>query len=371
MNRIESRFATIACQAFFRRAGVVCGLLLGLSPHPAQAQLHVVHGSVGSSHRVTTQKAFTMPGFYNWINGPTYKLSGEAQVGAGKADYETPWTSKLTTVTYPGLPPMAFGTNEFEGRGLIGAYHSYRSYASSGIKTDPLGITLSVGPVDAGLVAGVQAELEVEAGIEPIDPPGWSVYTYAQANVYDPFAFHNFDPDDALQLSSTLKAGGAFSVQGDPAHLLHSLIASTDIPGLELLYRLDITANGTGSFTGTAADAKVDVSFLSNPSLGLLDADVIASILNALTFDDAAGQFVLTADVTLFNGLIAIPDNVRDFNLSLNEVGIASNTTIPPIVGPGGTVSQVPEPSSLTLLLAGLLPLLALRKRAGLRRTQR
>lgn len=316
------------------------GLLLTcLLVSPCKAQVWVIQDEVGTRNKVDTKNSLAFP-VMDWIGAVTYKLAGDARVGNRTDVYDDPWKNKLSVPS----PPIALGTNDLDSASASGSHLTYVAAATSSIETKPISLGVTLESVNVGLLMGAQAKMQVQASISPIDPQG-NPGLYAEAFVYDPFAFTDFPSDDAVHLSTALQKGDHFSVQGAGGQFQHSLVATTDVPGLETLYRLDITGMGTGLFTGTAADTDVTVAFISNPVLGLSDADITAAILRALMYSPAARQFEFTSDVTLFDGLMEIPDSVRDFHLALTESAIATNQALPP---PG---SSVPEPSGLTFLI--------------------
>lgn len=298
---------------------------------------------------VTTKKSLTFqfvpapPSPYEWLFGPQYRLEGMAVVNKKLKDYDTGWISKLDTNI------LATGREDSRSVSVVGFAFTYKATAKSSIETNPIGVGFSVGDVDLGFVIGVKSKMEVEATVEPLDPSP-TINTSALAFVHDPFYITNFPSDDALALSSTLRAGDILKLQWESGTLLRSLVASTDIPGMETLYRLDMTMTPTGLFTGTSADVDLDVSFMSHPSLGISDADVIAAVLNALVYNDTGGYYEFISDVTLFDGFVEIPDHIHDFKLAIDEAGLVSTSSVSSIPCSPVPTPVVPEPSSLLLM---------------------
>ena len=299
-------------------AHILAYSLLGVSMAPCWAGPLALLQDVGSVHEVSTEVSPTPGSFLNAFIGADYILSGEVQVGQATDKYETPPTTKLQVFQIPQLPPFVVGVDDSEGRGVTDRFHNYSSAAESSISTTPLGITGSQVGIDLGVVFGVKATLEVKADIEPIDPQTRPLLL-AQALAADPFLFTKLAPADALGLSSSLRTGDSFSVQEATDSVLNSMVVSTDIPGLETLYRLDILATGTGASTGSAADTALQIRFAANPLLGISDATITQAVLNSITFDNSAEQFVFTADVSLFDGLVQIPDQVNEFHLFITQ----------------------------------------------------
>lgn len=301
------------------------------------------HGAVavlsqaGSKHQVYTQNSFTTAGLYNRIFGPTYKLKGQAIAGTSEMNYETPWNTKLNVL---GPTPIVYGVTQTESRQVYG--EGWRSKAESGIKTTPLGLTLQGGPISLGLIVGAVAELSVTAEIESIDPhPDAPIL--AEAFVHDPFFFENLQPEDQLVLSSTLSSGDSLEMVGLKDSVVHrTLMATTDIPGLELLYQLEMVATDSGEFTGSQDDVHLEIDFSSNPVLGLSDDDVIGSLISAMQYDSAIRGYSLSSDFTIFGSAIDIPDSVSAFSLSITEHVSA-------------TVVAVPEPGTFGFLLTATI----------------
>jgi hypothetical protein len=79
-------------------------------------------------------------------------------------------------------------------------------------------------------------------------------------------------------------------------------------------------------------------------------------VLNSITFDNSAEQFVFTADVSLFDGLVQIPDQVNEFHLFITQSATSSNTplALPPFPSGPQPPAVVPEPNTMMLLVAGL-----------------
>jgi hypothetical protein len=349
MNRIR--------QHILRSASLLtcCSLLAGLSAAPCWGGTFALQQQVGSAHRIQTNDSFAPGSAVNWVFGPTFRLQGEVAVGLSRDQYETSPTTKLSVFQVPlPLPPLVLGDEASESRSVRDVFANYQSTATSTIKTDPIGLSGEIGGVELGVVGGVRATMEVQANIEPIDPQTNPVL-FAQAFVFDPFPFANFAPEDVLLLTSALRTGDSFSVRADTDNLLNSLVVSTDIPGLETLYRLDILAAGTGTFTGTATDTTVHVRFAAHPLLSLSDTAITQAVRNSITFNDAAERFVVTSDVSLFTGAVQIPDHVRDFHLFITQSATSTNTLLAlPPVSFGSPATPVPEPASLVLLLAGV-----------------
>jgi hypothetical protein len=356
----------------------MAGFLLCSAVAPGFAQFIRTQIGAGSKNAVTTQNSLALPGLYNWFLGATYQLYGDTQVGQYKG-YSTPEANKINIYI---TPVGQIGVGVVQKEDLTDFANGYLGEAMSSIKTRPLGVTIdlgaSVGGVSTGValgqVLGVSAELEVLAKISPLDPNPQKQVS-AAAGVDDPFVFTNFEPDDRLRLTSALRQGDTFQIQGTGS-LLRTLQAKTDVPGLETLYQMDILGEGTGQFTNTAADTDLTIRFVSNPILGLSDDAIESAIRDAMVFDTATGSFTFDSDVTLFDGWIDIPDNIRDFKLSLSELATASQETlhITPVTfdtpGQGGSPgASVPEPSGLALLFAGSsVGLLLVRKRRPARR---
>jgi hypothetical protein len=356
------------------QAMALAGILLCGTRTPSFGQFIRAQIGAGSKNAVTTQNSLALPGFYNWFYGATYQLYGDTQVGQYKG-YSTPETNKIGIYITP-FGQVGVGVNQKED--MTDFANGYLGEAMSSIQTRPLGVTIdiggSIGGVSTGVaygqVLGVAAEMGVLAKIDPRDPDPRKQVS-AAAGVNDPFFFTNFEPDDRLHLTSALRQGDTFQIQGTGS-LLRTLQAKTDVPGLGTLYQLDILGTGTGQFTNTAADTNLTIRFVSNPILGLSDDAIEAAIRDAMVFDPTLGYFDFNTDVPLFDNWIDIPDNVRDFKLSLSELATVSqeplqlDQVIFDTPGQGDSPgASVPEPSGVALLFAGTaVSLLVFRKRS-------
>ncbi len=311
----------------------------------SQAQVVIIINDARSAFNAGIKKSDTIDS-YGFVSTGVYKLQGNVQVSGAKDSYDDPFKFKLTI--------SGEGISDNDGRILLGPKATYQAAAQSFIMTTPVVQTISNTPIITGVTAG----MNVHVGIHPVDPQGHPLLL-AQAFVFDPYTFTNFPAEGALQISSVVQTGDSFSARGEDGVLHRTLVATTDIPGLETLYQLDIIARGNGKFTNTADDMDVEIDFTSNPALGISDSAVLAALHNALAYNAQQGWFEFTSDVPLFNGLVEIPDTVHDFHLALVEGSVAANQAPPP-PGPG-----VPEPSwsSFVVALGALGTLTGARRR--------
>lgn len=295
----------------------------------------------GSRHKVTTQDSFAAPGLYEWHVGPNYQLSGLARVIAPndierRDSYNSPWQPKLLTQIVPPFGTFASGVNareEVRPRSTAGSY----AHSLASIKTTPLSFGIPLQQVTVGILHGVVAELEVSATVEPGDWLGADTFSgKADAAANDPFPFTNFRPQDSLVLTSELTAGTRFGVRSAGTArggFSSTLVATTDIPGMEVLYELAIVGASSEDATDTESGGEFSVRFEAHSALGV-DAQAVAdSITAAIAFDPDEGEFILGNDIALFDGVIDIPDNVSNFTLYLTHS------------------AAIPEPGSLGLLL--------------------
>jgi hypothetical protein len=345
-------------KAALRVVMMIGSLAVSLAAVPCQGQFYAFQLEVGSEQKVTTKTLLSLPSVFAtpyFLLTSKYRLEGTAVVDDELKQYDSDWITKVDIG-----PAIAIGKEDSMSRSATDPAFSFNATAKSSIKTDPIGIGLSVGAMDVGLVIGIKSVMEVEATIAPLDPTDFTMQTSALAFVHDPFHFTNFSSDDALALTSILQAGDILKAQWGSGTVLRSLVASTDIPGMETLYRLDITATPTGLFTGTAADLNVAVSFTSDPALGISDADITAAVLNALVYNDTGGYYEFASAVTLFDGFIEIPDHIQDFSLAIDEIGLVSTRPITSVPWPPSPTPTpiVPEPSGLLLMVAATFAML-------------
>jgi hypothetical protein len=176
----------------------------------------------------------------------------------------------------------------------------------------------------------------------------------ARASVNDPWSFDVESFAFSFMESVTLNAGlsvQALAPAGATASALFSADSSTDLDGLGLLWSLSFSAN-------SGSPGPASFSFYSNPSLGLDDSAITATLEADISYDAASGTSTLTAPFSFSYDLTVPANSQPTFSSDVNyEVDGSS---------PGST----PEPLTCLLFGSGLMVISLLKRRsvAALRR---
>lgn len=173
----------------------------------------------------------------------------------------------------------------------------------------------------------------------------------ARATVYDPFHFFDLASGEVLSLGIRLHAGDRFAVAGEQMAMHNVFAVTSTLPGQEQLFTFTLSGRGTG--LGGDQGTAYDVDVVANPLLGLDSAAVRQSVLDAIVWDATEGAYLLTSDVPLFVGDIAVPDGTTAFELTADY---------------SSSLTAVPEPGTWAQLLAGVALLGGLQARRSVRR---
>lgn len=230
------------------------------------------------------------------------------------------------------------------------------AYAEAKFQSTPMGNGITAGPVSSTLVSGISAQMSTRVETQQ----SGQIPALATATVVDPFHFSGLTGSESLAFSSVLDAGMTFTIDAGgsatDAELRRSFSGSIEIGGVaEMLYELIIAVGVTA-----AGLPDMVVDFTSSALLGLNDATVTQTILDGFSFDAASSTFLLTTDVTIYDGAIPLSSGVTDFTLAFDSSATADfESQYAHVFGPGnaGGNGSVPVPHALLLMLPGILML--------------
>jgi hypothetical protein len=331
---------------------------------PAAVKAEVVNlglVGVGSDVRVETLNQFLGGGLGGLYYGAVqFKLDALTIVGADIREDEGPWTNKVDLVIppIPPLPPVYAGKTPKISANQFPPPYMYEATAEAGIATTPIVGGVPVGSQSIGFLAGVQSDIDLLVKLDPRDvgPASPWIALLARATVEDPFHFTGFADDDRLVLDISLRAGDGFYLRGSEMNMATVLTASTSIPGMETLLRLQISGAGTAD----GQETLFSIAFDGLDALAIDEQAVISSILQAIIWNPDEMRYVFAHDVTLFEGFVDIPDEFDDFDLAVTHTSwVSRGVSVDP---PEATV---PEPPMHALLGAAIVALALTSARRG------
>lgn len=353
---------TLASRPRWRRTAALCLLGALAAPWAHAQELAPSLTWMGIKADVATSSYWAFGGGLGAIGVtvPDYMLAPLARVGSVMTQITPEWKDKLdVTFAPPPLPTLATGVHDDDENIVYGPLPSgwYAARSKSAIDTapqfkwtSPPGVPV---PPVFPVLKGVSSKLSGEVEIRPLDAnpedlgPG---EVEARAEVYDPFHFHDVAPGEVLSLDIRMNTGDRFFVAGDKMRMNTTLTGRSTMPGLESLFTFSLGGAGTGLGGGQATTFFVD--FTANPLLGIDTAAVQQAVLDAIVWDDTEGAYLVTSDVPLFVGDIAVPDGTTAFELAIDY---------------SSSLTAVPEPGTWAQLLAGAALLGRLQRRRSRR----
>lgn len=187
----------------------------------------------------------------------------------------------------------------------------------------PTGLTISLGPLKATGAEGATATSEGKVVGAPIVNNGELVGVKktmsgseeaksslkegatAKAKVVDPVLFERREPGSGTFGFDVSLDSFGLSATGDGITTLMAE-ASTDLNGLGELFLLSMSYSHN----------KLTVDFVSNPALGLSDADIIASLVGGVTLDSSSGGVTLPFAFTLLSLELPVSETTDSFSVS-------------------------------------------------------
>jgi hypothetical protein len=255
----------------------------------------------------------------------TFLGSAFAKAGSVTDSADAEWEKETA-----GGTGLAFATETNIGSGL-----DFGSTTSSAASFASGNLTGTVGSLGANFDVAVTSVVSV-LQLGNVPPDGGAV-----ASVFDPVNFERvFEGEDTLVVSYSLLEDFLLQATEPGGSASTSFFAKSTVNGYESLFDLTLSVSGD-------ALSVLDVTFASNPLLGLNDAKIETDILSIVGFDATSQEFGVLSNTSLFSLGIPLAADIDSASVSF---GVETQASLP----------GVPLPSSMILLLSvlGISPLL-------------